>query len=176
MLIAILVIIALSLILNWLVQLAYYLYKVGKNPKAFGSHRTLLDYYTGYIGDGIILPIINVLIFFLLRSLNFPLDNLIIGISVGMGIAANVLVHYFQGKKELTNWSMPKPFDWNFAGKWHMISFPIQASYIGIFINTLLLRNELINGRGQMLLILAVFALFFLFIILLIKDYAFSEA
>lgn len=175
MLVASIVIIIISLLLNWLVQLVYYLYKVRKNPTAFGSHRTLLDYYTGYIGDGIILPILNVLIFFLLSSLNFPLDNLIISLSVGMGILANFLVHYFQGKKGLTNWSMPEPFEWNFAGKWHMISFPIQASYIAVFLNILFFKNEIIDRTGQISMIFAVFALMFLFIVLFVKDYAFAE-
>lgn len=175
MIAASIVIIIISLVFNWLVQLVYYLYKIRKNPKAFGSHRTLLNYYTGYIGDGIILPIINVLIFFLLRSLQFPLDNLIIGLSVGMGILANFAVHHFQAKRELTNWSMPEPYRWNFAGKWHMISFPIQASYLGIFINTIFLKNEMVDSRGQILLIFAVFGLFFIFLLLFIKDYAPEE-
>ncbi|OGZ60912.1 MAG: hypothetical protein A2919_00055 [Candidatus Spechtbacteria bacterium RIFCSPLOWO2_01_FULL_43_12] len=165
-------ILIISLFLNWLVQLVYYLYKVMSNPKAFGSHRTLFDYYTSYIGDGIILPILNVLIFFLLSSLNFPLDNLIISLSVGIGILANFFVHYFQGKKELTNWSMPEPYKWNFAGQWHMISFPIQASYICLFLNTLFFNYEIINQTKQISLVLGAFALIFLFTILLVKDYS----
>ncbi len=170
-------ILAISLTANWLVQLAYYFYKKRRGPNVFGSHRTLLDYYTGYIGDGMILPVLNVLIYLLLVSINFKPGALLVIFSLAIGVITDVVLHYFQGKKELTNWSMSKPYKWNFAGYWHMVSFPIQIGYISLFWSTLFLDfHRIIESPASIIFVLGAFGLMALFIFLFIIDYAFVEA
>lgn len=126
-------IIILSLINNWGVQLAYYYYRVRKDKYAFRGQKTLLQYYTGYIGDGLIAPVINILIYYSIVNTGYSLVlSDLVWCYVG-GLTLDIVVHYIQGRYALTNWSMPYPFRWNFAGFWHMISFPIQIGYLLLF-------------------------------------------
>lgn len=122
-----------SFILNWGVQLSYYLYRTRKDPRAFVGQRTLLQYYSGYIGDAIIVPLINVLILYVIVNIGRKegvegLEG--IGGMIVFALILDIVTHFHQGYAGHTNWSMPKPFRWNFAGKWHMVSFFIQVSYL----------------------------------------------
>lgn len=122
-------IIVLSLVNNWLVQLIYYL----RTKKDHLGQRTLLNYYTGVIGDGVIAPIINVLVYFVMAAVQFtPSASQLILAIIG-AILIDISIHFLQGKLGLVNWSMRVPYKWNFAGKWHMISLPIQVTYLLLF-------------------------------------------
>ncbi len=119
--------------MNWGIQLSYYLWRKHQDKHAFAGQKTLLNYYTGYLGDGIIVPLINTLIFYVIYKIGTNINWTLILSMFSCGLVLDVLAHYFQGKFKLTNWSMPKPFSWNFAGYWHMVSFPIQMGYIMFF-------------------------------------------
>ncbi len=175
--IVIVFILAISLTANWFVQFAYYFYKKRCDPNAFKFERTLLNYYTGYIGDGMILPVLNVLIYLLLVSINFKPGALLVIFSLAIGVLTDIVIHYFQGKKALTNWSMSKPFKWNFAGYWHMVSFPVQIAYISLFFITLVSDfQQIIKNPASILFVLGAFGLMAFFVFLFIIDYAFVEA
>lgn len=166
-------ILAVSLIANWFVQLSYYFYQKRRDSNAFHSQRTLLNYYTGYVGDGMILPVLNVLIFLLLASISFKPGAFLIISSLAIGLIADIFTHYLQGKKALTNWSMPKPFEWNFVGYWHMVSFPVQIGYISLFLITFFLRfHQIIKNPASILFVLGAFGLMVLFLVLFIIDYS----
>ncbi len=174
-----LVIIVVSLILNWGVQLSYYLWRIRKNPEAFAGQKTLLHYYTGYIGDGIIAPLINILIFYVIVRLGQKegleglggIEELIkrqpMGAIFVLTLVLDVITHYYQGKTKMINWSMPKPFQWNFAGKWHMISFSIQISYLLLFL-WLLVHNgtRILSNWSMLAATVGIFALMASFLIL----------
>lgn len=162
-----LVIIVVSLILNWGVQLSYYLWRIRKNPKAFAGQKTLLHYYTGYIGDGIIAPLINILIFYVIVNIGyFPTGNELL-ISFLLALLFDFLAHFAQAKWSMTNWSMPKPFQWNFAGHWHMVSFPIQISYLLLFLWLLVHNGDRIVRHWPILAATAgIFALMAVFVVL----------
>lgn len=171
---AYLAIYAISLFLNWLVQLGYYLFTTHKDPRAFAGQKTLLEYYTGFIGDGIIVPLINILIFIFIVNSGFEVSFSTILVALAAGLGLDVLTHYFQGKAELTNWSMPEPFSWNFAGKWHMISFPIQISYLCLFLIAFWHDRSLaLFHRSLAVASLEIVGLCALFFFLFLKDYDF---
>ena len=161
------VIVVLSLVNNWLVQLVYYL----KTKEKHVGQRTLLQYYTGYLGDGLIAPVINVLVFYILYSLGFwPGWNLFILALVG-AIVLDIVVHCLQGKLKLVNWSMTEPYCWNFAGKWHMISLPIQMTYLFVFTEALWLKTkDIFLNFGMTVAADTIFVLMALFVLLYLKD------
>lgn len=153
-----------SFILNYGVQLSYYFWKKG----TFAGQRTLLNYYTGYLGDGIIVPVINIFIYYIIVNTGIPKNILPF---VFLALILDFFTHYLQGKLKLINWSMPKPFKWNFAGYWHMVSFPIQISYLLMFFyivfsrwNTILTQSSLVAATA------GVFSLGILFLMLFAKD------
>lgn len=162
-----LVIIIVSLINNWGVQLAYYFYRKRKDPKAFRGQKTLLHYYTGYIGDGIIAPLINILIYYFMVNIRYkPTVYELIWVFV-LAVLLDILTHFYQGKMKMTNWSMPRPFQWNFAGYWHMVSFPIQISYLLLFFWILVRNSERVVANQSMLAATAgVFGLMAAFLVL----------
>lgn len=161
-----------SLTLSWLVQLGYYLYCKQKDPKAFTGQKTLLDYYTGYIGDGIIVPLINTLIYILILNSSFRPSFLTILSAIAIGLGLDILAHYVQGRFKLVNWSMPRPFNWNFAGKWHMISFPIQMGYMALSVFAFWESRGLVFvARTLYLPLLGIVLLCALFFAMFAKDY-----
>ena len=122
-----------SLLANWMVQLGYYEYTIRTNPLAFTGERTLLDYKTGIIGDVIVIPLMNAAILYVLLQLK-PTFNRVhyVGLAA-CGLAADALLHFMQGTLKLANWSMPVPFNWDFVGYWHMFSFFFQISFVFLF-------------------------------------------
>lgn len=166
-----------SFILNYGVQLSYYVWKKRRNPRAFAGEKTLLQYYTGYIGDGIIVALINILIYYIIVRLGVKegpegvggLGELIkrqpMGALFSLAITIDVVTHYIQGKAKMINWSMPKPFHWTFPGYWHMVSLPIQATYLLLFFRLLVENRWRIVGSWQLLMatggVLALMAVFF---------------
>ncbi len=166
---------AISFVWNYLVQLGYYVWEKRKNPHAFSGQRTLLQYYTGYLGDGVIVPIINILIYYIIVRLGEGLEGIGglegLGIMLALALVVDFGIHYLQGNLKLTNWSMPKPFVWNFAGHWHMVSFPIQISYLLIFFYIVFTRwNTILTQQSLIASVIGVFALMLFFLYLFVKD------
>lgn len=159
-----------SLIANWFVQLGYFIYMTDRNPLAFGGERTLADYTTGFIGDAVLLPIMNAAILYVAIKAQPKLCRRDIFYIVPFGIAADVLLHFMQGYLKLTNWSMPAPFQWDFVSYWHMISFFFQISFVFLFFY-LVLRRRFTQDTGAVRAVYAVFGLIMVFIMLFLYDY-----
>lgn len=166
-LLSIVIIVLVSLINNWFVQLGYYVYAKNKNPHSFDGHKTLLDYWTGVVGDGVIVPFINVFIYFVIVSTGASITLSMIFYSYILALGLDIFVHYFQASQSMTNWSMPRPFHWNGAGKWHMFSFPLQIAYLLIYLYTLITYYDVILHAISLLVSFAMtllLSLFFLFL------------
>ncbi|MCL5675844.1 MAG: hypothetical protein M1120_01825 [Patescibacteria group bacterium] len=160
-----------SLFLNWLVQLFYYLVTVSYNPGAFLGKRILLDYTTGVIGDGLIVPVINVFILNFLILSRVKLNKLVTIAVLVLSLLTDFLAHFFQGLLNLTNWSMPRPFQWNFAGYWHMVSLFLQMTYLYLFFYAVTVSHVRIRKDIKLqACVVGVFSLMLLFLILFLKD------
>lgn len=167
-----LLIFALSFIANWGVQLSYYYLTIAQNPLAFNGLKTLMNYQTGVIGDALLLPIMNDLMFYCLFSLKLTLKKLpLLKIAI-LSLSVDFLIHALQGALGLTNWSMPKPFQWNLVSYWHMISLFFQLFLILLFFYSAfrysreIKANRRINNTA-----LAALVLFLIFLVLFIHDY-----
>src|SRR5579862_4748841 len=78
-----------SITANWFVQLGYYLYMVHRNPLAFRGARTLLDYTTGYVGDLVLVPLLNVTILYILLRLRPTFTKVHYLVLLGSGLLAD---------------------------------------------------------------------------------------
>ncbi len=156
-----------SFVLSYGVQLSYYIWEKRENPRAFVGQKTLLDYYTGWLGDGFIVPLINVLIYYVTVKMGYKLTPNDLLWAVGCALVLDFLTHFIQGKVKMTNWSMPHPFRWNFAGYWHMVSFPIQTTYLLLFFR-LIVHNvrRLVDSWSVLAAIAGIFALMATFLVL----------
>lgn len=126
-------VIFISFTANWLVQFFYYLYKINGDPFVFNGLKTLFDYKTGIIGDVVILPFVNVIAAYVMLNANFKLSRKILLIVFAAALITDVSSHFLQGYLALVNWSMPRPFEWNFVSYWHMFSFFWQIAYLYLF-------------------------------------------
>jgi hypothetical protein len=163
-------ILCVSLIFNWLIQLTYYVIVIRHNPSAFTGERTLLNYKTGIIGDVLLIPIINVAILYILLHIRpRPTTRAYIGI-VLLGLLADAVLNFLQGYLKLDNWSMPKPYEWDFVSYWHMASFLLQISFVFLFFYVVIRSRDALKPN-VLRATLSVFALIGIFILLFLYDY-----
>lgn len=157
---------------DWLVQMIYYYYESSVNPHAFFGLRTLYDYQTGFIGDTIIVPIMNVMILFTFLVARFKPSIRALSTGALIGFLCDLFVHFMQGELKLVNWSMPKPFEWNTVSYWHMVSFFFQLTFIALFFILLVGKKPKRAKHTQLFVgITSVLALMVVFIAMFWHDY-----
>lgn len=168
-----LLIFALSFIANWGIQLSYYYFTIAQNPLAFNGLKTLMNYQTGVIGDALLLPIMNDLMFYCLFSLKLNFKKLpLLKIAI-ISLSVDLLIHALQGTLEITNWSMPKPFQWNLVSYWHMISLFFQLLLIFLFFYSVFRYSREIEAKRRINnTALVALVLFLIFLVLFIHDYS----
>lgn len=104
------------------------------NHSALVLHfRSSLNYISSILGDGIILPVVNMVIaHFIFRNQLF-VNTLMISLSLLLGAITTLYFHTVQAVEGLINWAMPKPWHWNFLGFWHAVYMFSLASLICFF-------------------------------------------
>lgn len=121
-------------LLTWLMlfgyQLVFYSYYRYTESPLLSGQRNVFSYYSGILGDGLILPILNILVFVLLRSLGVRLQVVKLVFFLALGLGATVTFHFLQASLSLTNWSMPEPFNWSGLGKFHFFSMWGEFSFL----------------------------------------------
>ncbi len=101
------------------------------------KHRATLTFRSAWLGDGIILPVVNAL---MMRSLarwkpQLSKNSLLVP-AIG-GSAISLMFHIGQGRGGLVNWTMPKPWRWNLLGYYHFIYMATQFSYMLLYLTQL---------------------------------------
>ena len=155
---------AASLILDFGIPYSYYLYVTRFKGKSFDPHRAINSYFSGMIGDAVCAPFINTMLFLTYFDLTVPLKTTIILYCLAIGLFIMSLLHLAQAKMEMTNWSMPKPWQWTFPGKYHMFSATIQFSFIGFSLFSIYQNLAIISQspiRLTYILITLIFVLLF---------------
>lgn len=82
------------------------------------------------VGDGVILPILNILVYLLLRELKVRLSWGKVWTFLILGLVTTILVHYAQASNGLTNWAMPEPFFWSGVGRFHFFFMWFEFSLL----------------------------------------------
>ena len=88
----------------------------------FGYHghlHTVFAYYSGVLGDGILIPGVNVSAFVLLRQLAPGIPWRRLPVYLMLGFATATAAFLVQARLDLVNWSMPIAFHWNDIGQFH---------------------------------------------------------
>lgn len=145
------------------------LYLLSINSPLVLQFRSSLMFISSILGDGVILPIVNmVAVSFLLRHKEL-INRLRVIWALVFGVIITAYFHIVQAAHGLVNWAMPKPWQWNFLGIWHAIYMFLVASFICFFYLVLLSAfKKKIYLRE--VLIVTIGLIFFL--ILLKADYA----
>jgi len=102
--------------------------------------RSSLFYVSSILGDGIILPIVNMLVASHLLKNQELIGRLAVIASLFLGFLVTAYFHLVQAAQGLVNWSMPKAWQWNFLGIWHALYMFAVASLICLFYIVLILN------------------------------------
>lgn len=109
------------------------LYLIAVNSPLIKDLRSSLSFKSSIYGDGIVLPIVNmIMVAFLYKKKEFVRKNTLIAGFFG-GLLVTIYFYINQALQGLTNWTMPTPWHWNFLGLWHAIYMFSVASLITLF-------------------------------------------
>lgn len=101
--------------------------------------RSSLNYISSILGDGIILPIVNMLVASFLLKNREIISKLGIALTLISGLTITLYFNIVQAAEGLVNWSMPTPWHWNFLGIWHALYMFAVASLLSLFYISLIL-------------------------------------
>lgn len=110
--------------------LAFYLNLVG-SPLVL-QQRTVLDFKSAIIGDGIILPVVNAVAAYFLQKQKSEIKKYLPYAFI-LSILITAYFHIRQGHEGLTNWSMPRPWEWNILGYFHALYMLTVTTLLSLF-------------------------------------------
>lgn len=131
--------------------------------------RSSLLYISSIFGDGIILPIVNMIAVSFLFKNQKLMRRLTISLGLLLGLIVTSYFHISQAVQGLVNWSMPRPWEWNFLGAWHALYMFGVASLLCLFYIVFILNFKKQKKLHKEVLLVTVGIIFFL--ILLRLDY-----
>lgn len=109
------------------------LYLIAINNPLVLQFRSALSYKSAIFGDGILLPIVNmVAASFLLKNWDYATKR-IVQLAMVCGAAVTAWFHINQAMQGVINWAMPAPWQWNILGLWHGIYMFAVASLLSLF-------------------------------------------
>jgi len=132
--------------------------------------RSSLSFVSAIIGDGIILPVVNMLIASFIFKNTVIVSKQVIILGFVLGLLITLYFNIVQAVNGLVNWAMPTPWHWNFLGLWHALYMFSVSSLISFYFLLLIkkIKKERIFPKQAIFIILSLI----LFIILLKLDYS----
>ncbi len=109
------------------------LYLISIKSPLVANLRSSLSFKSSIYGDGILLPIVNmVMVAFLYKKREFVHKYSLRAGFLG-GFVITAYFHIIQALQGLVNWTMPTPWHWNILGFWHALYMFSVASLITLF-------------------------------------------
>jgi len=140
-------------VLTWLLafgyQLVFYFYYENFEHGLIATKETVFSYYSGWIGDGLLVPLTNVLVFLLIKRLEFRTNNKHVGLALLFGLSFTLMAHYLQAALALTNWSMPVSFHWSGVGIFHFFFMWAETSFLFYALMLCVYRYRKLRGDAE---------------------------
>lgn len=154
------------------VQLSAYFWYKFRNPIFLKKHQHVLQYYSGIIGDALIIPLSNVFAF---QTLQFSNSSLFVTkiwiISLIISLVTTLIFHYGQKYYKLTNWTMTRPGQWTALGLYHAFFMFLESAFL---IYTLVSFMRFIDLYGPSLILLSPIRYSFLWLLLFFVTFAYD--
>jgi hypothetical protein len=146
----------------------FYLYVV-RSSLVF-NFRSSLNFISSIFGDGLILPVVNMLVVSHILNNTKYVNKLSLIIGAIMGLLITIYFHVIQAVKGLVNWSMPTPWHWNLLGLWHFFYMLSVTSLLSFYfvVSVMEVRQTKKLPKNLIFVILGII----LFLTLLKLDYA----
>jgi hypothetical protein len=101
-----------------------------------GHQHTVFSYYSGVLGDGLLIPAVNVSAFVLLRQLAPGIPWRRLPVYMTLGVATATAAFLMQARLDLVNWSMPIAFHWSDVGQFHFFVMSAEITYLYLVLAT----------------------------------------
>jgi hypothetical protein len=137
------------------------------------KHRPTLTFRSAIIGDGVILPIVNVLMMRSFVRWRPRMGSTEAALAIPGGSGISLAFHIAQGSQGMVNWTMTRPWKWNLLGYYHFVFMATQFSYMALYVAEFvsrLRRGEIDSSQKRDAAVIA--ANMALFGVLLATDYA----
>ena len=109
------------------------LYLLAINHPLVHQFRAALSYKSAILGDGILLPLVNMAVAaFVIRNRSYIGRKMIQG-SLFSGLLITIYFHVNQAMGGIVNWAMPEPWRWNILGIWHAMYMFSVATLLSLF-------------------------------------------
>jgi hypothetical protein len=95
-----------------------------------GTQPTVFAYYSGIIGDGVLIPAVNLGAYVVLRELRPKVHWQRLPLYVTLGLITTFAAFLAQAGLGVVNWSMPSPFHWSEVGRVHFVVMWAEISYL----------------------------------------------
>ena len=95
-----------------------------------GHQPTVFNYYSGVVGDGLLIPAVNVAGFVMLRQLSPFIPWRRLPLYVLLGFTTAMAAFLIQARLNWVNWSMPMPYQWSDVGQFHFFVMWAEMSYL----------------------------------------------
>ena len=113
-----------------------------------GHQHTVFAYHSGVLGDGILIPAVNVAGFMVLRYLAVAIQWKRLPLYALLGLVTAATAFLVQASLDLVNWSMPMPFQWSDVGQFHFLVMWAEVGYLYLVLATAV--NNWAQLRGDL--------------------------
>lgn len=118
---------------GFIVQAAGNVYLNWRADPIVSEYRATLSYTSAVVGDGFLIPLVNVFITSqLVAWRRRPRITEVVAAILGAG-ALTVAVHLYQALNALLNWTMVRPFEWTPLGYYHAAFMWAELSLVLFF-------------------------------------------
>ena len=122
-----------TLVFGLLASVLLNLYLVAVDDPVVHQLRTVLSYRSAILGDGILLPVVNMAAASFLTRERQHLARTCVLPALLLGAVFTAYVHGMQAANQLVNWAMPIPWHWNAIGLWHALYMWAVTSWLVLF-------------------------------------------
>jgi hypothetical protein len=95
-----------------------------------GTQPTVFAYYSGIIGDGVLIPAVNLGAYVVLCQLRPKVRWQRLPLYVALGLITAFAAFVAQAGLGVVNWSMPSPFHWSEVGRVHFVVMWAEIAYL----------------------------------------------
>ncbi len=127
------IVFAATAVLGFVVQAAGNVYLDWRGDPIVHEYRSTLSYTSAVVGDGILIPLVNVFMSSQLIHWRRRPHSSELVLSILGGAAVTGAVHLYQGLNDLRNWTMTAPFQWTPLGYYHAAFMWTEISFVLFF-------------------------------------------
>ena len=118
-----------------------------------GSQPTVFSYVSGIVGDGLLVPAVNLGAYIVMRQLWPNVRWQRLPLYVTLALATTLAAFLAQAGLGVINWSMPSPYHWSAVGRFHFIVMWSEITYLYVAMsvsinNWGLLRSDSLAWRS----------------------------